>query len=125
MLTDLILYGAVLPVVLAGVALVIAWRRRASPRAATWGGAVGFAAAVAVAQFGLAGRVSLPPSEAWQWTVWLGFAAMAVGIVQSVVECPVWLTWGLRLVVTLFAALLAVPLFHEDVTAARLGVGAA
>ncbi len=125
MLNDIIVYGAVLPVVLAGVALVVAWRRRVSPRSATWGGAVGFAAAFAATQFGLVGRVSLPPSEAWQWTVWLVFAAMAVGIVQSVVECPAWLTWGLRLVVTLFAALLAVPLFHEHVTEARLATAAA
>jgi len=125
MLRDLIVYGAVLPVLLAAAALVMAWRRRAAPRSATWGGAVGFAAAFAGTQFGLVGRVSLPPSEAWQWTIWLVFAAMVVGIVQSVVECPAWLTWGLRLVVTLFTALLVVPLFHENVTAARVGVAAA
>ena len=83
----MILYGIILPAVIAGVAWGVAWRvwnRGASPIAGgTWAGALTCALAVSVGYVGLWGWPGIPPLLAEGWLPFVAVAALLVSLLES------------------------------------------
>ncbi|MBI3271104.1 MAG: hypothetical protein HYZ53_19020 [Planctomycetes bacterium] len=104
-----ILLGILLPAVVAGLALLVAWRpwRRgggaggggaghAEAAAGAWGGALGFGCGYVAGQLAGVGLPAFPPRESMDWFPWIAFAAALLGLLEASGRGPAWLRWGLR-----------------------------
>lgn len=83
-------FGVLLPGVIAGIVLFVAWRRFLTPIHSRWSGAVAFTVGYLIAHFVAFGMPSFPPTDATQWLAYLTIAAMVVGLVESFWQAPLW-----------------------------------
>ncbi len=121
----LILYGAVLPALVAAIVLLVAWRpwNRSSSINGAWGGGLLLAAAFAVTQFGLVGWPPCPPREPAQWTVWLVLLAAAAEAILRILRPPCWIRCIVHAAFAVAVGSLAVPDFHQHPNRAAWCVG--
>jgi hypothetical protein len=82
----MLMVSAVMPAILAGAALALAWRvwrRDGDGNRGAWGGAAGLALAYAAGHLGLVGAPPFPPVEATQWLFWLALLAGLWGAMED------------------------------------------
>ena len=94
-----LLNGVLLPALIAGLALFVAWRpwrRGGAAAGGHWGGAIGLAAGYAVGHGLLAGWPAFPAVSSTQWLFWLAFGAMGIGLLDALVRLPAAARWGIR-----------------------------
>lgn len=89
-------FGVLLPAVVAGFVLFVAWRRSLFTMNGKWSGAVAFTLGYLIAHFAAFGMPSFPPTDATQWLAYLAVAAMVVGLVESFWQAPSWARWFWR-----------------------------
>ena len=115
-LLKLALFGALIPAVVAGAALLAAWRpwRKQAPVVdGFWGGALGLGLGYLAGHAGLQGLPGFPPAEATQWLVYLALAAPLLGLATALREVPAWLRLGLQVV---FSFATPTVLLHQMIT---------
>ncbi|MBI1923763.1 hypothetical protein HYR99_05885 [Candidatus Poribacteria bacterium] len=123
-LLKLFLFGVILPVLVSGVILLLAWRleniaiivrsrplvsgvillllqrpwrRDAQNTGGAWAGGLALGAGYIVGHAGVIGWPPFPPVEATQWLVYLAIAASAVGLLEARWGRSTWVRWGVRL----------------------------
>lgn len=87
-----ILYGILLPALLAGAVWGVAWRawRRSAPPflGGQWAGGIACAGALAFAYFMLLGRPAFPPLLAEDWLPYVACVAALIGVVENLAIRP-------------------------------------
>lgn len=116
MLVQQLLWGVVLPALVAFAVLLAAcklWRRpRGDPGA--WPGALALGAGYVTGHLALFGWPGLAPQESWEWLLHVGAAATAAGMLVASARIPRRVGWGIAALVAIAAAWLLVPQWQES-----------
>ncbi len=111
-----VLLGVLLPAVLCGAWLILAWRpwrRDESITGGAWGGAIGFGMGYLIAHTAAVGWPPLRPVDVTQWLPYVAVAAAGLGLVESLGMMNRWLRWGFRFSLSAAAVwLLLRPMFE-------------
>ena len=99
MLVRVALYTAVLPAFIAAIALVVAWRLRATRPADYWGPAVGLGLGYITGYLGILGWPMFPPLEATQWLFSIAVAGLTLGIAERWWRRHQSITWTVRFLI--------------------------
>ena len=91
-MVDQVLLGVVPPALIAALVLLVAWRpwQRTPVENAGWGPTVACGLAVLAGYLAIEGRPQFPPPEKWQWILYLGLAAMGLGLVDLIGQAARW-----------------------------------
>ncbi len=100
LIIEQVLLGVLMPAVVAGVLLALAWKPWTDGTKGVfggfWGGAVAIGVAYLAAHLGLVGLPDLVPTEALDWMPYMALLAVLVGVIEGRTYSSKWLRWLLR-----------------------------